>query len=356
MTTDVCSFAITADGQHFAVGDGPELLVYRHDGEPVYKHFCDGVLLGIAYVGDHLATVDSENRVVFYRATDGRKMEEVQLDGVALGAFASPDGLFGVITGAGPVIVAPDGSVGGFPLLDLVAASFGPDRTSLGLGTSTGHFVAMDGLSGAAWGSLDLGEPVLDVAWNTQGFWSVIVSGALLRIDGGATSILGRHDLTGVPRKLALNADGALGAVLYEGGRVGIIEQHTHANAGEIVFRREAHGLGFGRSAQLGVGLDDGDASVIDLITRSTIRTEPHPGRGRNNWNVDLGFDAGAVRAAITLLKSGGVAPELQLPVHEMEGGQRGWLGVGCMMANMFFFLSMGCLGVVFLLTYLQYP
>lgn len=352
---DVYSFALSSDGMQLAVGDGPELLVYRGDGQPVYKVFCDGILLGMAFVGDTLATVDSEGRVVFHRAADGRKLEEVQLDSTPLGAFASPDGAFAVITTQGPVLVEPNGQAGGYPLQDLVCASFGPDRTSLGLGTSTGHFVAMDGMSGAAWGSLPVGMPIIDVKWNHQGFWVLAVEGALLRVDGGATAILGREELEGTPRQLAISSDGALCAVLLEGGRVAVVEQHTHQNAGHVVFRRDVHAIAFGRAALLGFGLDDGDASLVDLITRATVRTEPHPGRGRNNWNVDLSFDGGKIRGAVTLLRSGGAAPILHLPQEDVQGGRRGWLGAGCMLMNAMVFACGGCLGISFMLHYMKF-
>ena len=42
---EVSCFAMSADGAHLAVGDGPELLVYLATGQPVWKHFCDGILI-----------------------------------------------------------------------------------------------------------------------------------------------------------------------------------------------------------------------------------------------------------------------------------------------------------------------
>lgn len=350
---DVYSFALSADGQQLAVGDGPELLVYRYDGEPVYKQFCDGILVGVGFCGPHLATADSEGRVLFLRALDGHRVEEIQLEGNPLGVFTSPDGALGVITVNGPVLVESNGQVVPYPLQDLAVAAFGPDRTSLGLGTHTGYFVAMDGMSGAAWGQIELGEPVRAVSWNHQGFWMVLVGRVLLRIDGGATTILGRDDLDGEPIGLAVSSDGALAALLHPGGRVELRELNTHTSVGEIVFRREVHGVDFGRSAQLGFGLDDGDASLVDLITRNTLRTEPHPGRGRNNWNVDLDYDAARVRAAVTLLRSGGQGPEQQFAPDDIRGGRRGCWGIGCMVMNVLLFATFGCIGLAFMVKYL---
>ncbi len=351
---DRCSFALAPDGQQLAVGDGPELLVYRGDGQPIYKHFCDGILLHIAYIGDTLATVDSEGRVVFYRAADGHKREETQLEGVPVAAFATGDAL-GVITSQGVALVETNGQVVVYPVSDVACGSFGPDRSSMGLGTRGGWFVAMDGMSGAAWGQLDLQEPIADVAWNHQGYWVVATPRGLVRIDGGANAILGQIALDAPPRQIAVSASGAICAVLQEEGRVTIVELNTYSPVGHVHFRREVHGIAFGREALLGFGLDDGDASLVDLITRSSVRTEPHPGRGRNNWNMDLSFDDAKVRAAITLMLSGGAAPELQVPADELQGGRRGWLGMGCMLMNVLFFACGGCLGISFLLHYMRY-
>lgn len=351
---DVYSFAVSPDGMQLALGDGPELLVYRHDGQPLYKQFCDGILLGVAFAGAHLVSVDSEGRVVFRRALDGLKLEEVQLRGIPTGVFVSPDAAFGVVTNDGPILVEPNGQITSYPLQELTVASFGPDRSALGLGTRTGYFVAMDGLSGAAWGQLELGEPVVGVAWNHQGFWMVLLGSALLQVDGGATTVLGRTELEGTGRALALSADGALAAVVVDRGSVQIHELNTHTCVGEVAIRRDVQGVGFGRAAQLGIGFDDGDASLVDLITREAVRTEPHAGRGRNNWNLDLSYDAARVRAAVTLLRAGGQGPEQQFAPDEM-GGKRGCWGVGCMLVNVFLFASLGCFGLVFMVGYMKY-
>lgn len=356
------TFALSRDGKRLAVGDGPELLVYRQDGLPVWKHFCEGILVGTGFVGDHLGTVDADGRVVFFRAADGLKIEEVALDGVALGAFVSPDGAFGVITPAGPILVASNGQRGGFPVQDLRAASFGPDRNSLGLGTSSGTFIAMDGVTGGPWGTLELGECITSICWCMQGFWLVLVGRVLFRIDGSGSQILGRIDLDGEAREVVCTSDGAIAALRIPGEppevRIAVIELHTEKHAGDVVFRRPVGGIAFGRAALLGVGLDDGDASTVDLLTRATLRTEPHPGRGRNNWNLDMKFDAAPLRGAVTFLRAGGSAiAEYHGPPVETEGS--GGRGAGCQIAIVIAVLAVlsltGCLTAAFVFRYLGY-
>ncbi|RUA21000.1 MAG: hypothetical protein DSY79_08505, partial [Chloroflexi bacterium] len=61
---DLSTFTMPADGSQIMVGDGPELLVYRQDGQPIYKDFCDNVLVGMVCTPEYLVTVDASNLVL----------------------------------------------------------------------------------------------------------------------------------------------------------------------------------------------------------------------------------------------------------------------------------------------------
>lgn len=363
MRRDATTFALARDGKRIAVGDGPELLVYQQNGQPVWKHFCEGILVGLGFAGEHLGTVDADGRVVFYRAADGLRIEEVLIQGPVLGVFTSPDGAFGVVTRGGPVVVAANGQHGGYPVLDLECAAFGPDRGSLGLGTRSGSFISMDGNTGAPWGTLDLGAPIVSIAWCAQGYWLVLVERVLFRIDGSGTQILGRKDLDGPASQVTCTSDGAIAAVLVHGEppevRVAILELVGHVHAGDVLFRRPVGGIAFGPVALLGVGLDDGDASTIDLITRANLRTEPHPGRGRNNWNLDMKFEAGPLRGAVTTLRAGGQAiATYQGPPDEAEsdgGGGNAGCKIAIVLAILLFFALTSCLTFAFVLRWFDY-
>jgi hypothetical protein len=356
------TFALSRDGQHLALGDGPEVLTYRRDGEPAWKAFLNDIIVGVGYVGATLGVCEAGGLVTFFSAPDGRKLEEVVVDGVCIGVCTSPDGAFAVLTTEGLVFVEPNGSQRALPLQDLAAASFGPDRNSVGLLDRHGTFTAMDANSGAPWGSIGTGLPSADamVAWCYQGFWCVSAETALLRIDGGATQLLGRSDVPLPTRALALSEDGAIAALVSEQGTVSLVEMHGHQHVGDVVFRRTVQGIGFGRGALLGVGFDDGDANTVDLLTRATVRTEPHPGRGRNNWNLEMQFDAAPIRGAVTYLRAGG-APIAEFhgfvePGYEEGGGSR---NTGCKIAlliTFLFFLGLtGCLTFLFVLRFMGF-
>ncbi|MCB9676635.1 MAG: hypothetical protein H6737_16075 [Alphaproteobacteria bacterium] len=356
---DTCTFAISRDGKHLAVGDGPEVLVYRGDGQPAWKHFCDGIIVGLAFVGAHLAVVDAEGNVVFFSAPDGRRVEALRIEWTCLGACHSPDGAFAVITADGLVFCESNGAQRPIPLRDLAVASFGPDRNSIALADRHGNLTAMDANTGAPWGSLALGAPVGSVQWCYQGHWVVAMGSSVLRIDGGATTLMGRTDLPKPVSQVTLSSDGAIAAALMPPENVGIIEMHAHRYVGDVIFRRAVHGVEFGRQALLGVGFDDGDANTVDLMTRATARTEPHPGRGRNNWNLDMQFEAAPLRGAVTYLRAGG-APIAEFHGYaEDEAGEGGSRNTGCKIALLIFFMFFlgltGCLSFLFVMRWFGY-
>ena len=351
---DVSSLAVSADGQHVAVGDGPELLTYLGTGAPVWKHFCDGILIDVAYAGPHLVAVDSDGRVTFFRAADGRKMQEVQLEGVVKGSMVSPDGRYAALTSAGIVIVEANGQTAGYPYPDVSVGSFGPDSGSMGIGTSNGVFTALDSTNGQPWGSIQMPTAISAAVWNPRGFWMFTAGNELVGCDGAATEVQFRVGLEANARALAVTQDGAIAAVLTPPGRIALVELYKHRIAGHVIARREVQGIAI-QGAKLGIGFDDGDASTVDLISRNTMRTEPHPGRGRNNWNLDLAYDVTALAGAITNLRAGGQPiAEAQYYQGEEGGGRGGCMGVGCLIVNLLFFSCMGIAGLAIFAKYMQ--
>ena len=91
----------------------------------------------------------------------------------------------------------------------------------------------------------------------------------------------------------------------------------------------------FGAGHWLAVGLDDGDATMVELLTGSPTRTEPHPGRGRNVWAMDNKVDRELLRGAVARHRAGGgpiarwVGPKEDEPKEE-TGCLRSALTVGC--------------------------
>lgn len=351
---DVSSLAISRDGQHLAVGDGPELLTYLASGAPVWKHFCDGILIDVAYVGAHLVTIDSDGRVTFFRAADGRKMQEVQLDGVVKGSMVSTDGRYAALTSAGIVVVESNGQTVAYPYDDIAVGTFGPDANSMGIGTDKGMFSAVDSTNGQPWGTIQVPQPISDTVWNPRGFWMFTAGNELIGCDGSANEVTFRIGLEANARALAVTQDGAIAAVLTPPGRIALVELHQNRIAGHVIVRREVQGIAI-QGARLAIGFDDGDASTVDLINRNTVRTEPHPGRGRNNWNLDLSYDTVVLAGAITNLRAGGQPiAEAQYYVEGEEGGNGGCWGVGCVLMNVLFFSCIGMAGLAIFVKYMQ--
>lgn len=348
-------FGISLDGALLICGDGPELLVYHSNGEPHWKVFCEGLLVGVGAVGDAVVAVDVDGRITWWRTLDGRSLDGSEVEGGARQLALAPERA-AVLTGEGVAVLGR----GGVPVVirdrDASAISFGPDANSLGIGTAKGTFRAVEPATGTAWGEVVLGAPVTGVAWSTRGFWVVTSGHALCIVSGDGTEVLARvDDQEGPLSAPTTSADGILAAAVIGHSQIAVYELHTHRRVGNIDFRRRIGGISFGAGGQLGIGLDDGDASVVDLHAGGSLRTEPHPGRGRNNWNLENKVDSAAVRGAMAMSKAGGAAiaaytgwrPEDD---KEEEGWLRTCMGAGCGCATLLF----GCVGFGVLLYVLR--
>ena len=93
-----------------------------------------------------------------------------------------------------------------------------------------------------------------------------------------------------------------------------VFDLHGRTAAGQVDFRREVGSVSFGRANALAIGLDDGDVTVLDVTTGGSHRTEPHVGRGRNNWNIEDRLDRERLRGAAAFSAAGGV------PIAKYEG------------------------------------
>jgi hypothetical protein len=323
-----------------AIADGPEILVYQAgDGSPLWKQFCDGVLVGVAVVGPRVVTLDSEGNLTFWRLQDGQSEDSGTMSPGATQLLVSPEGAVGAVT--------PDGldvfRGAGVSMPQVSAAAFGPESKSVGIGTHTGVFSVVDPQSGAAWGSVDLGAPVTGVAWSSAGQWVVSSGQRIAVIQGDGTALVVSIDAPGELGPVACSANGLLVAALCGPSQVACFELHGHRPIGTIDLKREIEGVDFGSAAMLAIGVDDGDVSLVDLYTSKVGRTEPHPGRGRNTWAVQVQVDRAAVRGAAALSKAGGIPIAEFVPIPDDDEG--GCLR-SCLMGLAFCtVLCMGCSG-----------
>jgi len=331
-----------------AIADGPELLVYQaSDGAPVWKQFCDGVLVGVAVVGQRVVTLDTEGAITWWAIADGRQEDTYGFGGSVSQLVAAADGVCGAVTPNG--LSMTHGGTLSIPQVS--AASFGPDSASIGVGTSSGSFSAIDPTTGSAWGTVELGAAVTGVAWSAQGTWVVAAANRIAVVSGDGTEVIASIAGPDSLRGLSISENGLLAASVCGSQQIACFELHGHRAIGTIDLKRDIEGVAFGTAAMVAIAIDDGDVSFVDMYNGKIGRTEPHPGRGRNTWAVKVGIDQAAVRGAVALNKAGGVPIAKYVPPPEDDEG-------GCMMTCLTLLAisivvcmgCTGCSGIVYLL------
>ena len=335
---------ISSDAATLACVDGPELLVYEGRGAPRWKHFCGELLVDVRAIRDEVVAVDATGQLTRFRPADGRILEQVQLDG-ALSLDLSADGLAVVRSEASVQLVERGGANRTLPHAGATAVALGPDRGSLGIGFSDGTFRAVDAQTGTAWGEVQLPGPVDAITWSAQGWWLVAAGPQLCAVSGEGTEVVGTVGLQTRVYELAVSADGLIAAAAQGHNQVALAELFTWQPVGSLEFRRSVGGVCFGPGGTLVIGLDDGDATLLEVFTAGSTRTEPHPGRGRNVWNYDNRVDHERLRGAVALARAGTepIARYVGPPVERNT-----WLGCLAAVVGTFVLIAgcMGCSGV----------
>ncbi|MEO0605363.1 MAG: hypothetical protein AAF211_28290 [Myxococcota bacterium] len=338
MTTP-CPLAMAPDGDGVACGDGPELLVYRGDGAPTWRELINGVLVGIAFIGDEVVTCDASGRVQWWSRHDGAPLETVTTRDGARRLAVSSDGALAIIAQGGIVVIPEGGQPFWLDLPGASALSFGPDGQSLGVGTNRGDFTAIDLHSRAAWGSTSLGGSIGGVGWsNVLGQWVATAGTTLCLVQGDARTVVNRLPVRGLLGRLAVSFDGHIAATVA-GKSVMVFELTQGRYAGEITLTRTIHDLQFGPGSWLGIGLDDAEATLVDVLAGGQRRTEPHPSRARTNWTVTNHVDPGVIGGATAGPGAPEVAGAADAPRRRSGCRRRGCLWSFLLVA----LLALGC-------------
>ncbi|MBX2796234.1 MAG: hypothetical protein KTR31_01155 [Myxococcales bacterium] len=338
--------AFSADGDGLACVDGPEVLVYDGRGRPAFKQHLHDLLVGVAWLGDQLLTIDDRGGLRRWRRADGALLEERATQTSARGMAVHPQGSIAILSLSSVAMISGDAEPTHLDIARAAAAGFGPDAASLGVGDESGTFWALEVASGAAWGQLALEHPVRGVAWSPAlTCWIVAAGPALHRVSGDGTQIQGSLQHPGDIRAMALSTDGTIAAALGPGGTVTAFDLERGAPVGALTSPRTMEALAFGPQLQLAISFDDGDASLIDLVSGQQIRTEPHPGRGRNQWRIDNRVDGASLRGAQATRQAGGQPIARYVPPPTDSGS--GWLG-GCLgVATLLAVLTLTCAGLL---------
>ena len=307
----------------YVCGDGPELLLYQTaGGDPMWKAFAEGVLVGVGVTEDSVIAVDSDGRVLSWKLLTGAKLDELDLGLRTTAMVVDVKGTFAVLA-AHEVVVGGAWGQSHVPLDHGSALALGPDGESMGLGTAHGAFYAVEPKSGAAWGAIELGAPIEGVAWSALGYWVVAAGCGLYKIAADASAILGTLDTGTRCGGLALSEDGLLAAFCAERRNVKVYELHTDTRIASITYKsRDVGGLCFAEAGVLGIGLDDGDANRVALLSGEVGRTGQHRGRAFSQWRVEVDMDPGSVRAAMARVTLGGVGGPIASMVDRDRKGK----------------------------------
>ena len=300
-------FAYQRDGAVYVSGDGPELLVFSGANDaPLWKQFCEGILAGVGATRDSVIAADVDGRVEWYRSFDGELLERVELDESLRGLDVAPGGMVVALGRNQLFFVQPSGLERAIPVPHCTAVRFGPGGASLGVGTADGVFYAIDPVSGAAWGTLEVGGAVRDVAWSEQGHWVVAAGSAIVEVSGDGTTEISRFDAGEPVLGVDLPPGGAIVAAALESQVIVLWELAERRSCGRITFQRDIGRIRFGPGTWLGAGFEDGDVNRIDLLTGNTTKCEAHVGRVANRWAIHSEIRPDMLRGAMAAVRAGG--------------------------------------------------
>ena len=211
----------------------------------------------------------------------------------------------------------------------------------------------IDATNGATIGSMPLSGAPRGIARVGKAAWVVSHGLALSVFSADGRSLLHSWSEAEGYGPVAGTPDGVACAAVVGTNVIAVYETHTFKCAGKIHISRPISRVAFEPSGRLVVSHDDADLTFVDLFTATVSRSEPHPGRGRNNWGVKHELDAGIVRGALVKSKAGRVAIARYVgPIDDPAYDRRWWQS--CMIAAAMMFglmiLCSGVLGVIWIL------
>ncbi len=325
------------------LGDGPEVYVFSGVSDaPMWKQFCDGILVGVGALRDRVITLDSEGRLCTWRAVDGVKEDEVHIECRAPRQLRhSPDGICLIVDRDEVIIADFRGGKRSVKFAGVSAAAFGGAQPAFGAGTRNGRFEAF-GADGKPTGASELGAPVVGVAWRPQGQWAVAAGNVVSLVSADGATVAAKLDAGGPITSVAVSAEGALIAAAV-GNDVFIFEPLQGRRLGVVRVTRPVRGIAFGQASWLALGFEDAEATRVDLMTGQMCKTEAHPGRVASRWGIRVECDPMSVRSAVTQVRAGGQPIARQIEAEEGGRSCLWYLGILFVM----FIICTGCTGLL---------
>lgn len=353
MSAGVVPYAYAADGQYYALGDGPELFTYSGgEDNALWKQFCNGMLVGLGISPGSVHSLEDTGGYGVWHARTGDSILAVEL-GVACSALAvAPNGTAAVVTERGAALVGADGSVRPISVANASAVAFSGDGSRLVVGTSSGEIVLVDPNGGGVLAGTALGAPVADISWcgrewvvaagNRLWFVAADVQLAPPAPNQPAPSAVTRVvDVAGTPRSVTANSDGVLVACDDGQNNVLLYETHQYRLAGTVKFNRTLGDLQFGPATSLGIGLEYADANRLDVLAGTLTRSKAGLGKGNTPWYPRIELDQFILRGSVATKRAGG-APIANVQEVEQTGSSKTLLYVGIAL----FFGFMCCGGI----------
>ena len=160
----IAPMAYDPTGGLVVAADGPELVAYSATNDvPLWKQFCEGVIVDLAVAGGEVIAVDTDGRMWWWRKIDGALAREALLDRAARGLATRPEGGFGVLVDGAVALLSRMGDAQLLDIPDASAIAFSP--AAMALGWPDGR-VEIRTAEGALMTSLTLGAPVAALAWS----------------------------------------------------------------------------------------------------------------------------------------------------------------------------------------------
>jgi hypothetical protein len=324
---DTLTFSYSSDGSVLVCSDGPELFAYyAGDGGPAWSAFLDRPLLGLTVVGQEVLGLSDVGTLTSWNAQDGGVLWASEL-GQTTGRLAvSASRSIAVYDGSSLRVFRADGSSAVIEVEGV--SSFGWCGEEVLIGTTRG---TVECQNAGGWRVLaTLPSAVREVCGAGPDRWAAGADGELVvgTLAGAApdvvASIAGCHGLT-------VSRSGDVVAVCVGDGKVVIMEGFGGEVAGHIQVKRPVAGIAFGPERSLGIGLDDGDASHIDVASSTVVHTTAHAGRAKSAWHVTVQLQPAVLRGAkaMHVTKGASVATYTGVrPDEDKPSRFRWWMGV----------------------------
>lgn len=343
----VAPYDYAPGGEFYAAGDGPELFAYAgEDDSPLWKQFCEGILVGVGVTATEVYSLDDAGRLDIWNGRSGQKRLNVNLGAPCSRLTVSMMGTALAITARGVAHIQPDGQFSVIQIQGATAAAFSADATRACVGTSAGVLVLYDLASGAQLASTNVGDPVADLAFSPRGVWvaaagkKLVLAMAELHVpveegQPAKSPILGAVDVAGTPTRVTVNVDGTLAACDDGAQTVLVYELKDYHVGATIVYARDIGDIQFGPDAWLGIGLEYADCNRVDVITGKSERSKPGLGRGTDTWYPRVKADNVLMRGAMASMRAGGMPIATVRQVQ--RGGGANWMLIGGITAGIAF-------------------